>query len=65
MSTALFSLALAAKAQLTNYTQGFEDVPGIFATGGWVFDGESARATGEFSHRSRFIAIQKNRFEPT
>src|SRR5271165_3998866 len=38
MSIALLLSALPANAQLTNYTQGFDDVPGIFATGGWVFD---------------------------
>src|SRR5271166_6637271 len=38
MSIALLLSALPADAQLTNYTQGFDDVPGIFATGGWVFD---------------------------
>jgi hypothetical protein len=38
MSVALLLLALPANAQLTNYTQGFDDVPGIFTTGGWVFE---------------------------
>jgi len=38
MSIASLLSALPANAQLTNYTQGFDDVPGIFATGGWVFD---------------------------
>jgi hypothetical protein len=38
MSIALLLSALPANAQLTNYTQGFDDVPGIFATGGWMFD---------------------------
>jgi hypothetical protein len=30
--------ALPATAQPTNYTQGFDDVSGIFSTGGWVFE---------------------------
>jgi hypothetical protein len=38
MSIALLLLELPAKAQPTNYTQGFDDVPGIFTTGGWMFD---------------------------
>jgi hypothetical protein len=38
MSIAFIFGALPATAQPTNYTQGFDDVPGIFSTGGWVFE---------------------------
>jgi len=49
MSIALLLLALPANAQLTNYTQGFDDVPGIFSTGGWVFDNLSNPPPGSTS----------------
>ena len=38
VSIAFICQALPATAQPTNYTQGFDDVPGIFSTGGWVFE---------------------------
>lgn len=49
ISIALLLSALPANAQLTNYTQGFDDVPGIFATGGWVFDNLSNPPPGSTS----------------
>jgi hypothetical protein len=49
MSIALLLSALPANAQLTNYTQGFDDVPGIFATGGWVFDNLSNPPPGSMA----------------
>jgi hypothetical protein len=49
MSIVLLLSALPANAQLTNYTQGFDDVPGIFATGGWVFDNLSNPPPGSTS----------------
>jgi hypothetical protein len=42
-------LALPATAQPTNYTQGFDDVPGIFSTGGWVFENLSNPPPGSSS----------------
>jgi hypothetical protein len=49
MVIACIRLALPAMAQPTNYTQGFDDVPGIFSTGGWVFENLSNPPPGSTS----------------